>query len=353
MKKYVIAAMLSVAALFVGQASMAATPLSIQVAGNHLVNGTGDTVVLKGVNFSGTQYACVEGWGIFDAPATDASVTALKSWKINAVRLPLNEQCWLGINGVKAAYGGVNYRNAVAAWANKLTAAGLYVIVDMHWNAPGTAKAKDQKAMADRDHANDYWKSVATTFKSNPAVLFDLYNEPYPDRNRGTTAAWKCVRDGGACAGVTFTAAGSQEMLNSVRGTGAKNVVLVSGPEYAGSLNRWTEFKPVDSLNQLAASVHIYGQPLGSPYDDPSRWGEVSTLAKTTPVVIGEMGDSDCTHRFIDKLMPFADSNGLSYFGWGWVVSDCADEPSLIKDYKGTPSNYGVGLKNHLATLAK
>lgn len=349
MKKFVFAGIIAVAALLVGQTSTAATPLSIQVAGNHLVNGSGDTVVLKGVNFSGTQYACAEGWGFFDAPATDASVTALKSWKINAVRLPLNESCWLGINKVKPAYAGLNYQKAVGDWTKKLTDAGLYVIVDMHWNAAGTKKAMEQKAMADRDHANDYWKSVATYFKGNPAVLFDLYNEPYPDRNRGTTAAWKCVRDGGTCAGVSFTTAGSQEMLNSVRTTGAKNVVLVSGPEYAGSLNRWVEFKPNDPANQLAASVHIYGQPLGSPYDDQKRWGEVSTLAKTYPVIIGEMGDSDCSHKFIDKLMPFADTNGISYFGWGWVVADCADEPSLIKDYKGTPSNYGVGLKNHLA----
>lgn len=320
-------------------------PMALKVSGNRFVNQRNATIQLRGVNFSGTQYACIEGWGIFDAPATDASLAALKSWKVNAVRLPLNEDCWLGINGVKAAYGGVAYRNAVAAWVKKLTDSAIYVVVDMHWNAPGTKKAFDQKAMADRDHAPAYWSSVATTFKSNPAVVFDLYNEPYPDSNRGTTAAWKCTRDGGTCPGVPFVAAGSQELLNAVRATGSTNVVLVSGPEYAGSLNRWTEFKPADPAGQLAASVHIYGTPLGSPYDDPARWGEVTALKTSTPVVIGEFGDSDCSHKFTDKLLPFADSKLISYFAWGWVVSDCAGEPSLLAKYDGTPSRWGEGVK--------
>lgn len=323
-------------------------PMSLKVFGNRFINQRNATIQLRGVNFSGTQYACAEGWGIFDAPATDASITALKSWKVNAVRLPLNESCWLGINRVKAAYSGVNYRNAIAAWVNKLTAASIYVIVDMHWNAPGTAKALDQKPMADRDHAPAYWTSVANTFKTNPAVVFDLYNEPYPDRNRDTTAAWRCVRDGGTCAGVGFTAAGSQELVNAVRATGATNVVLVSGPEYAGSVKRWLEFKPTDPANQLAASVHIYGQPLGSPYDDTTRWPEMTALKASTPIVMGEIGDSDCTHRFSDKVTAYANTNLISWFAWGWVVSDCAGEPSLLKDYSGTPSGFGVGIKTVL-----
>jgi len=326
--------------------------LSVRVSGNKFIDKDGKTIRLVGVNFSGQQYACAEGWGFFDAPATDASIAAMKSWGITAVRVPLNESCVLGINGVKAEYGGANYLKTIGDWVKKLNDNGLYVIVDQHHSHNGTAKATGQQAMANRDHANDYWKAVANYFKSSPAVLFDLYNEPYPDNNRDTTAAWTCVRDGGNCNGVGFVAAGMQEMLNSVRSTGAKNPVLIAGPEYAGSLKRWMEFKPNDPENQLVASVHIYGQPLGSPYDDQSRWEpEIAPVAAQVPIVIGEMGDSDCTHRFIDKLMPWADSKGLSYFGWGWVTSDCADEPALINNYNGTPSAYGTGFRDHVKAL--
>jgi hypothetical protein len=32
---------------------------------------------------------------------------------MNVVRIPLNEDCWLGINGVNPAYGGYNYQKAI------------------------------------------------------------------------------------------------------------------------------------------------------------------------------------------------------------------------------------------------
>jgi len=173
----------------------------LHVVGNQILNGAGQPVRLLGVNRSSGEYGCVEGWGVFDGPTDAASVAAMLTWKINAVRMPLNEDCWLGINGVAAAYGGANYINTVRNFVNLLNSNGIAVIVDLHWSAPGTQKATGQKPMPDRDHSVAFWQSVATTFKSNSSVLFDLFNEPYPDSNRSTTAAWTCWRDGGTCPG--------------------------------------------------------------------------------------------------------------------------------------------------------
>ena len=36
--------------------------------GNKLFDGKGQQVKLHGVNRSGTEYACIQGWGIFDGP---------------------------------------------------------------------------------------------------------------------------------------------------------------------------------------------------------------------------------------------------------------------------------------------
>src|SRR5256885_16357465 len=88
---------------------LAAAPLSISVSGNHLINGSGQTIRLLGVNRSGTEYACIQGWGLFDGPNDATSVAAMAAWHINAVRLPLNEDCWLNINGVHPSYGGAAF----------------------------------------------------------------------------------------------------------------------------------------------------------------------------------------------------------------------------------------------------
>ena len=335
--------------------------LSIRVSGNVLVDGVGNRVQLRGVNRSGTQYACAEGWGIFDGPSSDASLEAMKRWGINAVRVNGNEDCWLGINGVQPAYSGANYIKALADYVNRITAHGMYVIFDLHHSAPGTQLATGQQPMADRDHSDAYWASVAATFKHNRAMIFDLYNEPYPDSNRNTTAAWTCVRDGGSCPGVPFTAAGSQEMLKAVRGAGATNVVLVGGPQYAGDLDKWTQYAPTDPLHQLAASIHIYfntaSSPRWAPCDYVSCWtNTMAPLAATTPIVIGEFGEHDCNTDLIHgtalsptqpSLLDWADHHGISYLAWAWVTSNCAGEPALISNYDGSPTRYGARVRAH------
>jgi endoglucanase len=301
-----------------GPAAPAGPVTSVAVAGNQLVDQDGRAVVLRGVNRSGTQYVCTTAPETFDGPSDQASIDAMRAWGINAVRVSLNEQCWLGVNGLPVGRPAGDYRRDVTDFVSRLTASGLAVIVDLHWNAPGTNRALEQAPMADRDHAPAFWRSVAPAFAGNPAVLFDLYNEPYPDSERDTDAAWLCVRDGGQCPGVGFTAAGMQELVDAVRGTGARNTILVAGPQWAGSVDRWTAFAPVDPLGQLAASVHVYGPPpKTTDCADPTCWDStVAPLAQRVPVVFGEIGNTNCSGEVVGPLMDFADRHAVSFLAW-------------------------------------
>jgi hypothetical protein len=75
--------------------SLGDSRLALSVRGNQIVNSHGQTVQLTGFNNSGAEYACEEGWGIFDTPdtaVTGAMVSAMKSWTgANTVRLPVDE----------------------------------------------------------------------------------------------------------------------------------------------------------------------------------------------------------------------------------------------------------------------
>ena len=48
------------------------------------------------------------------------AVAAIKSWDVNAVRVPLNEACWNGQSYVNPAYAGKNYQLAVETYVHIL-----------------------------------------------------------------------------------------------------------------------------------------------------------------------------------------------------------------------------------------
>ena len=328
---------------------------ALHVVGNHLVTSSGTPVQLRGVNRPGPEYAAAEGDGVFDGPTDDnASIEAIKSWNVNAVRVPLNEDSWLGINGVNPAFNGAPYRAAIVDYVNRLNAEGIVAIVNLHFSAPGTTVPDDQSPMADEDHSPAFWQSVASTFADNHSVIFDVFNEPYPDNNLDTATAWSCVLNGGTCSGVSYPTAGMQQLVDVIRAAGATQPLMIAGPQYAGELDQWMAFEPADPLHQLIASVHIYGLPLDSPYRVSSTWDTyIAPLAAQVPIVIGEFGDTDCTSNFSTPLMTWADAHGISYLAWGWITSNCASEPALITDYNGTPTPFGAGVRAHLLQLAK
>lgn len=357
--------MLGAAALVLGVAAQAhvagvgpvalAGPAGLHVQGNRLVGASGATVQLHGVDRSGTEYACLSGPNFADGPTDAASVQAMAAWHVNAVRVPLNEDCWLGING--AAIGGSAYQQDIANWVQTLTQNGMYVILDLHWSAPGGTKADRQVAMPDADHAPAFWSGVANAFKGNQDVLFDLFNEPFPDNKGITDTAFRCVRDGGsACPGLTYQAAGLQTLLNAVRATGAQNVVMQAGVNYASALGlpgagtpQWLTYKLNDPLNNLAASWHAYNY---SACSSLSCWiGSIAAVAAQVPVIVGETGDTDCTSSYIGVLPSWLDQHGIGYLAWNWGADFGCQ--SLVTAYSGAPRQpYGQTYWQHLVGLS-
>lgn len=338
------------AALLCGVVQGAIT--NLKVSGNKLVDASGNTVILHGVDRSGTEFACVQpGNLIFNGPNDQTSVTAMKSWKINSVRIPLNEDCWLGINGLPPSVSGQPYREAVASFVQLFLKNDVYVILDLHWTANGNNIAKGQAPMPNTDHSIDFWKSVATYFKGNDTIIFDLFNEPYPaNGNWNDNGAWACWRDGGSsCQGLGFNAAGLQSLVTAVRSVGATNVLILGGLAWSNSFAQWLTYLPNDTLHNIAGSWHSYNFNY---CNNQNCWQQyVLPVAQKYPIIIGEMGEDDCASGYISGLMQWADQNKLSYLGWTWNTWDCSQGPALITDYTGTPTNFGAGLRAHLQSL--
>ncbi len=355
--------------------------LSIRTQGSRFINAAGSVVQLRGVNYSGFEFAPIGGWSGSDPSGAQAGQadgpkwSAIVAWKANTVRIPLNEASWLGYTCTDTS--GVvrnpdpagNYKSAVQTQVAQANAAGLYVIIDLHWTAPGNACPMLQTQMADNDHSIAFWTSVANTFKSNPSVMFELFNEPFFDFEfSGDAWSYMMQGTGGSFSGYAATSgdnnwqdvkkpwaiASYQAMINAVRATGATNVVLVGTMQYSQDFSGWLSHKPTDPKNQMAAVWHpypTYGTNWGSAaYAQPNYAPAVFTdaaniLAAGIPVIATETGDRNSAGTsgapLVSTVAAWSDQHGASLLGWCWDVWGNSDNV-LIKDVNGTPTDgYG------------
>src|SRR5437762_12513053 len=71
------------------QVTAAAAAPAIRVSANHIVDANGNVVQLRGVNRSGAEYACAEGWGTWDGPTDDETSTGyMLPWTGHAACTP-------------------------------------------------------------------------------------------------------------------------------------------------------------------------------------------------------------------------------------------------------------------------
>ncbi|MET0419918.1 MAG: cellulase family glycosylhydrolase [Actinoplanes sp.] len=343
---------------------------ALSLDGNRLVDQDGQTVRLRGFNLAGAEYACVDGIGFFDTPdglaPGEPVLRAMRGWAgANAVRVPLNEQCWLGLPAVPAAYAGEAYRRQIREFVRGLTAHGFVAVLDLHRSAPADGVPREQEPMPDRDHSVEFWRSVAAEFRSGP-VVFDLFNEPFPDQQG---QGWPCWRAGGctltsANTGRPYVAAGMDELITAIRDAGADVVLLAGGLNWAETLDGWLPNRPHDPLGRLAASFHAYS--FNEECADLGCYDRVlAPIAAEVPLIAGEVGptlrpdpaavDRDCPASAVRgggwarDTLDWLDEHGAGYTAWSWNPwRDCW---SLVTGWDGAPTRpWGTEVKERLAS---
>lgn len=246
----------------------------------------------------------------------------VSAWHANTVRIALNQDFWLA----GAAQHDPNYPAFVAqnvAWAEQ---AGMDVILDLHWNDKGDLSntSPGQQRMADVNSV-EFWREVATAYKNDPRVLFELYNEPHDI----TWDVWL----GGGDSGEGWTVHGMQELYDTVRGTGANNLVLIGGLDWAYDLSGVATHR-VNGTNIVYATHPYYYNNTARP---PSDWDRgFGYLTATDPVIATEFGTLDCGTAYVDSFLSYADAHNMSWTAWAWWPGGCG-YPSLIADWSGAP----------------
>jgi endoglucanase len=338
------------AVLCLGLLACASEPASLvrDFSANPGYHVTGNQVLDKNEQlhlFHGVARPTLE-WSLTGEHIDKNDFALMASWHANVVRIALNQDFWLE-KGYAKAYQGFVLQ--AVEWAKQ---ANLDVILDLHWSDRGDSTIKpDQQAMADQNSVT-FWKSVAETFKDDGRVLFELYNEP-------KMLSWEVWLNGGNVVDnyydsttkqmqtVTFAAVGMQQLYDTIRATGAKNLVIAGGINWAYDLSGVASH-PIQGEGIMYAT-HPYNYANKQPADWDQSWG---FLTETAPVIVSEFGAFDCTTDYVQQLIDYADAHAASWTGWAWYVGGCTF-PSLITDWTGTPSPPGQVVKDALAAYAQ
>jgi hypothetical protein len=135
-----------------------------------------------------------------------------------------------------------------------------------------------------------FWRLIASRYRGDLGVWFDLFNEPQLDPDQGNPASkrateqlyWDIWQHGG------FGYVGMQSLVNSIRGTGARNVILAEGLAVAKTLAGL----PGHMLTggNVAYAVHPYFSAAywATPQGWEANWG---FLTGDVPVVADEWGE--------------------------------------------------------------
>ncbi len=317
-------------------------PSEIHVVSNYLQNAKGEKVWLQGVSIASME------WSAAGENILKSINEAITNWNSNCIRLPIKEHFWFGKDQWQRD-GGAAYRQLVDDAINLCAANGVYMVIDLHrFRAPQQVHA-------------DFWKIFAEKYKNHPAVLFEIYNEPHD-------ISWDVLVNGGfvstekRSADVAqenreklkgFESIGLQKIIDVIRETGAKNIIIPSGLDYSYDLSGYMEDYSLDDRggNGLMYSTHVY------PWK--SKWQKsFLDLAQRHPIFIGEVGCQDSPmpweneKSFVDPYTWYGDMIGVIQkykLNWtAWCFHPKAS-PCIISDWDYTPTPYwGVFVKEAL-----
>jgi hypothetical protein len=383
----------------------------------NILDADGNPVTLRGLNLDPQGYTdkyLIQRYfrsGVYDQ--------IRNNWNANAVRAFIDLDQWMQPCAVEQQQNQYdpNYRRVYQEYAKAATQRGMFVTFVLGRNPKRLCDVSGPQMMAERDIANPaddaahFWTSVANTFKDNPMVGFELFNEPHsiveqqpPYRTKvklsdaawlnGGTIACEAAFPGCPEATPTWTAAGMQEMYNAIRATGATNLVIVDGQGWANltppaliSSAASTTYASDYPATNIVYNLHYYSCPSytaasqtapasyncsGGPQPQPTDTCATTPtpgyqIAATriqpwvtwrstngVPVMENEFGWPNNTNAydscFIQNTINFDEANNVSWLAYAWFGWDGPFNLSSHPDSGDyTPTISGLPVKNGLA----
>ena len=250
----------------------------LSVKGTNLVGSNGEVVQLKGVS--------THSISAFPQYINKETFKEMRdNWNINVVRIAMYSN---PNDGYKP-----ELHNKVKEAVNYATDLGLYVIIDWHIlqdNNPNTYK----------NEAIKFFEEMATEFKNNDNVLYEICNEP-----NGNVKWDKDIKPY------------AEEVIPKIRAIDPDSVIIVGTPTWSQDVDIVAN-NPITDYENIMYTLHFYA----ATHKDDLRNKLKTAHEKGLPIFVTEFGISDASGNGTvselegDKWIDLLNSYNISWVCW-------------------------------------
>jgi aryl-phospho-beta-D-glucosidase BglC (GH1 family) len=335
-------------------------------------------VILRGINRSGLEYSEPGERGFLASAGISESEIEhiVRDWGANVVRIPFNQDWALNGRGHLPAKAYLDAIDRIIFWASR---AGAYTLLDLHWLDADIPRGWNRDGSCNRVPALpnaasiDVWGMLADRYKSEPAVLFDVFNEPH-DALRDDETRLERIDDGGETRAsrtrrVTMPEwqSWARQLVRTIRGAHPHSLIFVPGVRWAYDLRGMPlplHEGSSDVFPNIVYSTHVYPWCGQARRDKsafaasrlrrhrPPTWRDAfGSLTRRAPVFIGEWGGAAEDVRWGELLARYARWLGIGWTAWSW-----SDRPRLVVDAQAQryeETDFGRLVRRHLARTSR
>lgn len=294
--------------------SAAASVQWLHVEGNKLVNESGSTVILRGVNIENREWIWRSNPNIdYERRAVvEATEAPPEGWGANAILLAV-------------ASGPVNrresrYLSALDEIIALAKARGAHTILSYRYSKPNTS----QPNMPDQA-AEDAMAALAARYANEPAVIYSLQVEPHD-------VSWSQLKPR------------LISMTDAIRRRNSKALVAIPGTQW-GRYVHWALTDPIPRDN-LVYKSHVYDS-----WSTVRSQYRLDALSAKYPVILGEFGaGGQMDLGEVIELLDFVEDHGISWVAWLFHEKGC---PCLLSNSSTFATTaYGAEIKERLQEAA-
>ena len=351
----------------------------LATTGNRIISAEDATrparaVILRGVNRSGFHYAEPTIDFLEPAGITQADVAEMVSWGANVIRVPFNQDWALHGRHGHPPTEYLDNLDQLIFWTSSL---GAYALLDLQYIDADTVYGKDSDGKDNHVpplpnlESITVWTVLANRYREEPAVLYDIFNEPHKPLGHDDNPLETIGEDGITVPASTVTMRQWQpwarQLVAAIRKANLNSLIFVSGVDWGYDL-RCMPLTIVEGGREVFAnlvySTHVYpwkGPKVAAgtlPADIPAltdssgalNWTDAfGRLAATVPVFAGEWGGNDAdASPWGEALAIYMSALGMGWTAWSWVDWPYLRQASLPSGLS-MPTRFGNLVRHWLA----